>query len=372
MRYARGGERPKLDDDESYVSDHSNVYSESRHSIVVDEATVVDSNEDVLNIAQNETRAVFLQRLVVFGALLVAAISVSVVVYLITSNGEHNSFVGQFHGTAAKVAASFNQIVGQKMAAIGSVSIAYTSFARSHDTVEFPFVTMPDFPQLTAQARHLSNALTIQFIPIVTDSKRVEWEAYTANNSWWLTEGSNYQESLGLGYDQREIEFVPPVILALKSGSAAPEPGPGPYMPTWQISPVTEYSYSNINLIANGSYYARTIATSIETGKILISNLEVAGAGSFENATAHYYTRYYSYLLSFAGGVPTRYEGDPISFIFYPVFDSFNSSDRDVVGVVSAAINWALYFKDILPPNTPGVYIVLENPCQRYITRNIT
>jgi hypothetical protein len=360
---ACANESPNAYDDDSCASERYSFSSESRACSVVEGASPSENSDEKLNIAVKETRAVFSQRIVVFGVLFIAAIVVSTVVYVVTSKSERDSFKRQFQGNAAKVATSFNQILEQKLTAIGSVSNAYTAFVHSHDNVEFPFVTMPDFSEQIAQALRLSGAIAIYFIPLVTDGKRAEWEAYTANNSWWLKEGTEYQESLGLAYDQQEIDFVSPTILGADFQTM--DPGPGPYWPTWQMSPITPYSFSNANLAAKGSSFAQALSGFSDKGQIVISPMEVAEAGWFDNVTASAYTRFYSYFLSFKSGGPTRYEGDPISNGFYPVFDSFNASNRAVVGSISFVINWAPYFKDILPPSTAGVYVVLQNPCQR-------
>jgi hypothetical protein len=43
------------------------------------------------------------------------------------------------------------------------------------------------------------------------------------------------------------------------------------------------------------------------------------------------------------------YQGDPMTVIGYPVFDSFED-DRQLAGVLATNIYWRLLFTDILPP----------------------
>lgn len=57
-----------------------------------------------------------------------------------------------------------------------------------------------------------------------------------------------------------------------------------------------------------------------------------------------------------------RYEGIPLTSVGYPIF-SGHGSKRRVVGVICGTINWAAYFENILPTNSPGVTLVLENGC---------
>jgi hypothetical protein len=51
-------------------------------------------------------------------------------------------------------------------------------------------------------------------------------------------------------------------------------------------------------------------------------------------------TRLFASLLSIDAGHSVDYEGLPISFVYLPVFDSWNVNDRGVAAVLFAMINW--------------------------------
>ena len=53
--------------------------------------------------------------------------------------------------------------------------------------------------------------------------------------------------------------------------------------------------------------------------------------------------------------------GDPVSNVAYPVFDSFDTLNREVTGLIVATMYWRLYFMNILPPTAKGILCVLEN-----------
>jgi hypothetical protein len=82
-------------------------------------------------------------------------------------------------------------------------------------------------------------------------------------------------------------------------------------------------------------------------------------------------TSFLAYILSFAAKKSVHYNGDPMSSVYFPVFDSFDD-DSEPVAVIVAVLNWATYFKNTLPPNSDGVVVVLENDCDGPFTYFIT
>jgi hypothetical protein len=79
----------------------------------------------------------------------------------------------------------------------------------------------------------------------------------------------------------------------------------------------------------------------------------------------------FAFKLSFSAKKSIHYNGDPMSSVYFPVFDSFDS-DSAPVAVIVAVLNWATYFKNTLPPNSEGVVVVLENECDGPFTYFIT
>jgi hypothetical protein len=62
---------------------------------------------------------------------------------------------------------------------------------------------------------------------------------------------------------------------------------------------------------------------------------------------------------------------DPVSHLAYPVFDSFNFDDREVVGIITANIYWGVFFKNILPESARGYLCVVENSFNQTLTYRI-
>jgi hypothetical protein len=58
------------------------------------------------------------------------------------------------------------------------------------------------------------------------------------------------------------------------------------------------------------------------------------------------------------------YVNDPHTFLFYPVFENFDTKNRQVVGVLATNLYWRRFFADILPAQqagTNGYICVLQN-----------
>ena len=56
-----------------------------------------------------------------------------------------------------------------------------------------------------------------------------------------------------------------------------------------------------------------------------------------------------------------NYIDDPLTFIGYPVFDSFDRTSREIGGVLATNIHWKLFFERVLSSSARGYICVLEN-----------
>jgi hypothetical protein len=149
-----------------------------------DEGGAVYSQKE--RLGQAETNAVFLLRLVVFLVMLLAAVAVSITIYIITSGAENEEFESQFDGAAGKVVDTFQNVVNQKVAAISSLAVAIIAHGVDHSR-NWPFVTLSAFQQRSSTARKLADALFVTISPIVTDKNRKEWEDFvTLEDSYWM------------------------------------------------------------------------------------------------------------------------------------------------------------------------------------------
>jgi hypothetical protein len=180
-----GGEDSLSDGNSSSQEGASSKTGESKNSSE-DESTARTTTHKE-RLGQAETNAVFHLRLVVFLVMLLAAIAVSVTIYIITRGAEQDDFESQFDGAASKVLETFNNVVHQKVAAISSLAVAIIAHGIDHSR-SWPFVTLSSFQQRSSTARKLADALFVTICPIVSDENRTEWEDFVVSkdDSYWM------------------------------------------------------------------------------------------------------------------------------------------------------------------------------------------
>ncbi len=100
----------------------------------------------------------------------------------------------------------------QKIAAIAAHGITIALSALETNRT-WPFVTISKFQERYASARTLSGSYHFDFVPIVTDENRLDWEEYSVANRGWLEEGREYQADKGLGTSWNRL-------LELREGDA--------------------------------------------------------------------------------------------------------------------------------------------------------
>lgn len=67
-------------------------------------------------------------------------------------------------------------------------------------------------------------------------------------------------------------------------------------------------------------------------------------------------------------GKKVDYLGDPMSYLFIPVFDKLSGTDREVVALLISTINWKDYMRNVLPGTVKAITVVMQNACQGNFT----
>jgi len=208
---------------------------------------------------------------------------------------------------------------------------------------------MSDFQEQAANTRALSGVLFVQLHPIVQLEDRAKWEQYSVNNSQWIQEGRDYQDRYttvpdvdGGAMEELMYEFVgayntpsPRIFILDETFSPAEETGPGPYYPIWTSSPVlaAPREMTNLNLVSlavDRPFMEKTY----ESGMISLGGMTVDEPGDVDSPIVG--TNFYAYLLSFAAGEKTPYLGDPMSSLYVPVFDEYDSRTRKIVAMIKS------------------------------------
>ncbi|KAL3935763.1 MAG: hypothetical protein SGARI_002839, partial [Bacillariaceae sp.] len=377
----------------SHMEDGSGTYGDggaSSGTTSVRSGSGSHDDQDKLYFAARENAHVRKLKLLMFLIFFLVTVAVCLAVYFLTANGQQDEFEAAFVGLSSKVMQSFEDIMQQKIAAIASLGVTFTAFALNGNH-SWPFVTMNDFQQRSASARSLSGAYFFELLPIVSDEVRDDWEEYSVENKEWLNEGRAYQAKNSLGAKSRELQLADgdsvtgDVVLTFTPGESSiseriftfdeswnvvVDPGPGPYYPIWQSSPVLPEPRDLVNYnVLYYPQYGKFIDVSASTGQITIGGLDTAPPGDITHPELS--TSFFAYLASFAAGKYVNYTGEPYSSVYVPVVDTFED-DRKTVAIILAVINWSTYFENILDSTADPVHVVLENTCDGPYTYEIT
>ncbi|CAB9511379.1 Receptor-type guanylate cyclase gcy [Seminavis robusta] len=356
---------------------------------------------------QDKTQVVRIWRVIVFLILFVAAVSVCVGLYAYARNKEHESFETSFRTNGIRVIQAFSDGIERKLVAFGSMSNAMTSYVLSTPDVEFPFVTFPNFEMLGADVRVAALAVVLHYAPLVTDDKRKAWEAWAMENRFQVdkafaqesryrkTQDEYFANILGEQDEEQQRDSTrllqhqanqtaqngshnlsaqedPPLITIINNTvqdgtKYRPQlnrpPGSGPYFPRWQRCPInrTKQAFLNSDL-SQWPALKDALAEMLKNPKVVLdkaSVFDVNGIGAnFNN----------NLLLSQYRQSVEGYIGEPMSFLVYPVFDTFYNATASVqeqrdhlAGMLYSNIYWRLLLEDILPFELKGVICVIEN-----------
>lgn len=319
-------------------------------------------------IARKENVAVAKIRAMAFIVLFVTTIIVATRVYLYTRNDQVIDFENGFDADATKVIESFQNSIEGRLEAVDALSVSITSFAHATGAT-FPNVTIPDFGVRGANSRVMSGSVFLQYLPVVTDENREGWEAYEiANRGHYIEELSTemaFIKDQDSQFNKSEVRrllvdaFRDTIENLTPNGTniVAP-PESGPYLPVWQHSPVTPTkALLNFNALTHPAS-AGGYREAMTTGQAVIE-AAINLAGEHLGRTGIFFKTMLS--MSQYRHDMEEYLGDPVSTFAYPVFDTFNTTSREVVALIGTSLYWRLYFKNVLPPNTRGIICVLEN-----------
>ena len=271
------------------------------------------------------------------------------------------------------------------------MTVALTAHLFDDNDDEWPYLTLSFFQQRALTTRELSGALLITFNPLVTSENRAGWEDYTFSgpDRSWHEEGLAYQKDLhydryGVSFDTSHVQqrttedsslnistgIANRIFTLDEHGHAMIDRSLGPYLPTWETSPVFLRTLVNRNILTDPAA-ANTANQSLSNGSVIFGDFEFApddhGVGDEPPETKLYTT-----LLSIQHETAYPYMTSPLTRVFLPVFDSFNKTTKKPVGLLTALIRWEGFFAGVLPEQLQGIHMVLDNSCDDVYTFMVT
>jgi hypothetical protein len=329
--------------------------------------------------ALTETGYILSLRVLVIVLLIIVAAGVCVLVFVISRNAENDEVEVQFEGASQQILKAFDAIKTDRISALSSLAVAAIAHGVDHSR-SWPFVALSSFQQRSLTARSNSGILQVSINTFVPEEKRDEWERYVVEevDSQWIQNAYDYQEETGV--EDFIIAYGENFNVGVESQSIAyfdPEDhtrvyspqGSGPYLPYWETSPLVSNSDINIDIFADSSHKKHAMAC-LETGSVLLGGMLRSASGGSTDGMPNSPTSRYAQLLSIAAGQDKKYLGDPMTYVYIPIFDSFRD-DRKPKAVMIGLFNWARFFENVVPPHVRGVDVVLHNPCYESYTYQI-
>ena len=356
--------RPSKEDDSFSSSEFEMDHSTSTGS---DFEGLEETLED------RETKAICYLRGTIIYITIFFGIVISIAIYKISGNQETKAFENQFESQAYQLLDNFDSTLELNVGALEMIAVAFTSYAvnSDRDWPVWPLVTLPDFHVKAATAKEMSGALGFGVMPVVSLKKRGEWDNYTAlNGGVWIEEGLKFEEEFGRRALLESVKLTNPPdfsegfstdifrvnevgddnVPQIEDDSAAP------FVPMWQHSPVVP-NVVNFNF-ASQVPLDDALQACFE-GEEAILGL-VPGRDSFFEES----------LLKIWEGEPDKntHYGDPISLIFFPIFDTFHQDNRKIAGSAISASYWSDYLEDVLPDEAKGLQVLVQNSCGQNAT----
>jgi hypothetical protein len=155
-------------------------------------------------IARKETTTVNLLKLAVAVVLVVSLIGAAMAVHRYTRGIELAKFRDAFRSDAQKIVEAIESSLEKTLSSFDSLAVSLISQAIASNST-WPFVTLPHFGVRVAKILPASNALFVNFLPLVQTDERLEWELYASQNDYWVNESLDLQKTWD-GYYGPSIE----------------------------------------------------------------------------------------------------------------------------------------------------------------------
>ena len=231
-----------------------------------------------------------------------------IIACFLTHSTSRSIFV-QFNVTAFGLLAAVDRNTVRTHAALSNLAQLFPSHADGTEEMS-PFLTVQDFDEFAAVSRELSGARSVSYCPFIWDERaRMSWEQYSVAEQSWMESTTD-----------AVLEPIPPRIwLSDGNGVGMVDPGPAPYAPLWQVSPipVTDTSMINFNMASD----ARVV-------EWMTVQLEQNTSWSFLSQPG-----YHSILVPSSGELV-----EPTSLAWIPVLESRFAMESDEEPQVSGAL----------------------------------
>jgi superoxide dismutase len=238
----------------SYGS-HTSSNSNSKLGGLSNSLNSTDSNKNV-NIRETTKmlqKDIWVRRIrvITIFVFLVAAITISMVVYISLKDSERREFEQRFADQSAHVRRSVHAELASKFSAIDALATTLTSYAGSRSG-GWPNITLPEFSYRATSTLNIGRGISVGVQPIVYKHKLNEWEEFSVGTQGWRRDGLDFQTMFPNAldpsehthyHDYRKLMFID-IVQNISSRIFSVDDGVPTMvdndimMPVWQHTPV--------------------------------------------------------------------------------------------------------------------------------------
>ena len=293
---------------EARNSANSETMSEldSEEGSQADPEPTLKQEDEKLQLATNESKAVWMLRIVMGGILVSVAVAVCLSVYFLTKDSETKDFEEGFNVIGGKLVSSFESTVIQRVAVIEAFSTELTSAVNHDPNATWPFYTPPDYEYRAGNVVKQSQLLELMLLPKVATEEKEAWEKYAVENQGWIAEGLAIQE--GLPVEEIDVNPIVPIMLTLEDEVPVPETREGPYFPVWATQPASYRPFTNINVYG------------VDRGRVIIDELLTTKKPTFPHSRDFWEDEDRETDFTYMGIKNNHpyYEGDAFAMSYFP------------------------------------------------------
>jgi hypothetical protein len=191
----------KTDDDQSMTPSSSSSTSSNHMSSNHDETSKFESShisgsndkEERNVLAKSETKNVNRLRAIVGIVLILSTLILALTIYFYVRNKEQTDFQQAYESDTDRLFDGIGMNLQTNLGAMQSFAALMIAIAKQTNQT-FPFFTMPEFALKAARLLTLTSGIQISIQTIISSEKRLEWEAYSMANEWWVNETKAVQE----------------------------------------------------------------------------------------------------------------------------------------------------------------------------------
>lgn len=377
------------DDDDGKESDPSQDSDEFDDAETMEDDTTqsTGSSQTHRNALVAEHGLVTITKLIALCLILTASlIGILVTTYLVKT--DENDLLNQHLQTyAAKVLTTSQDNIEKVIHAARSLSRSITQAANRPDTTGFPFLTVPSFEVLAAEARELSSARIILYAPLIASVEISAWESFARHNTGWIDEALRFE-----GRPGTELGEIPNVhtMWDVPENSDIEDVLRDLHVPVWQTSTAPQnISVVNLDLLTQSEIVKSDARDVILRRLPVLSSMQ-----DLQDLMVHFDSvqvgRHPS-EVSEASALAKRSIGaeklNPISkysypldtYLLHPVYHDVASYEKkghekansSVAGMVMFILSWESLLADVASNSINGIAVVVDDGCGKKATYSI-